>query len=77
MKRCGVASVTLMRYVDGELVGARAEVVAAHVAACRACRGEVDALVRLKQRLRAQHAADHEAIVRLCAFAALLTRAYR
>lgn len=77
MNRCGIASVTLMRYVDGELVGARAEVVSQHVAACGACRGEVQALLRLKQRLRAQQAADHEAIGRLCAFAALLTRACR
>lgn len=76
--RCGIALVTLMRHLDGELTGARAGLVARHLAACRECRDRLDALARLRRRLRAQQpSCDRDTVVRLCAFAALLTRTTR
>ena len=70
-------SVTITRYVDGEIDGRRAGAVAHHVETCAHCRAEVEALARLKQRLRHQHAADAEALARLRGFAALLARGCR
>ena len=58
-------------------VSATAVAVAAHLDVCAACVEEVATYRWLKSALRRQRTIDHDAVGRLCAFAALLTRGCR
>ena len=67
----------LQSFLDGEAEHNDAFRVVVHLDSCGECAGEAEALVILKRALRRQRVADPEAVARLCAFAALLTRGCR
>jgi anti-sigma factor RsiW len=67
----------LQSFLDGEVVTSDALRVAFHLDGCPACGREARALQQLKAALRRQRVSDPEAVARLCAFAALLTRGCR
>jgi anti-sigma factor RsiW len=67
----------LQSFLDGEVDANDAFRVVVHLDGCGACAGEARALVTLKRALRRQRVADPDAVARLCAFAALLTRSCR
>ena len=71
---CEELGEALQLYVDGECDAGTAAVVAAHLHTCPDCDGEAETYRWLKAALRRQRADDREAVGRLCAFAALLTR---
>jgi anti-sigma factor RsiW len=64
----------LQVYVDGECDATTAREVAAHLEVCEPCDCEAATYRWLKSALRRQRVDDPEAVGRLCAFAALLTR---
>jgi anti-sigma factor RsiW len=64
----------LQLYVDSECDVDTAVAVAAHLDVCPACAEEVATYRWLKSALRRQRTIDRDAVGRLCAFAALLTR---
>jgi anti-sigma factor RsiW len=71
---CHEIQVEIQTYVDGELDCDRALVVAVHLERCPLCEHEVSAFAALKRRLRRQRYVDLDAVARLRAFAALLSR---
>jgi anti-sigma factor RsiW len=71
---CNGVGDILQVYVDGECDDDTAVVVAAHLHMCPTCDGEAETYRWLKAALRRQRIEDPDAVSRLCAFAALLTR---
>jgi anti-sigma factor RsiW len=74
MSACRDVQVEIQTYVDGELDCDRSLVVAVHLERCPMCEHEAIAFAALKRRLRRARGIDVDAVVRLRAFAALLTR---
>ena len=74
MSACREIGVAIHPYVDGELDCDDALVVAVHLERCAHCSHEVTAVFALKRRLRRARTVDADAVTRLRAFAALLSR---
>ena len=75
--RCAEALDVIQSYVDGECDVHAAVAVAAHLDVCGGCENAAATYLWLKAALRRQRIEDPEAVARLCAFAALLTRRCR
>ncbi len=75
--RCSEVLDVIQAYVDGECDVHTALAIAAHLDACCGCEDEAATYRWLKAALRRQRVDDPEAVGRLCAFAALLTRRCR
>ena len=67
----------LQCFLDGEIEPHDGFRVVVHLDACGECAREAEALATLKRALRRQQCIDPDAVSRLCAFAALLTRGCR
>jgi len=67
----------LQCFLDGEIEAHDGFRVVVHLDGCGECAREAEALATLKRALRRQQRIDPDAVSRLCAFAALLTRGCR
>ena len=74
MSACREIRVEIQTFVDGELDRDRAQAVAVHLDRCPVCSQEATSFTALKRRLRRQRSVDLDAVARLRAFAALLSR---